>query len=165
MSSSMDDWKEQLRAEISETVMRDGKEVTMTKAIDIMISHHEDVRSALKYDDALAQNQSTADTLVCREIKVDLAEGSRATSDRPRYYHPSDSRSSFNNSKTPPMWTSSFENKKKETSEPQSVALNKKESNKITKVPAKRKTKREKQYKDKTPTTRPFYYHGERESP
>ena len=136
----MDDLKEQLKAEITEAVFKGCKEVTMTEAIDIMISHHEDVISALKYDDALAQNQSTADTLMCREIKADLAEGSKATSDRPLHYHPSDSRSSFNNFKTPAM----FQNKEKETSEPQSVAPNNKESNrgnKITKVPAKRKTK------------------------
>ena len=81
MSASMDDWKEQLRAQVSERVMRYGNEPTMTEVIVIIISHHEDVISALKYDNTLAQNQSTANTLVCREIKADLGEGSRATSD------------------------------------------------------------------------------------
>ena len=79
MSPSTDDWKEQLRAEISERVMRDGNEVTMTEAIDIMISHHEDIISALKYDDALAQNQRITDTLECRKIKENLAEGFKAS--------------------------------------------------------------------------------------
>ena len=62
------------------------------------------------------------------------------------YYHPSDSRSSLNNVKTPTM---AFTNEEKETPESQSVALNKKESNKITKVPAKRKTPAEKQFEDR----------------
>ena len=142
--SSPDDRKAQLRAEISEEVIRNGNQVTMTQTIEIMIEHHIDIIRALKYDDALAQNQSTADTLVCREFKADLGEGSGTTGDRPVHYHPSDSRSRFNNVKTPAM----FHNKEKETSEPQSVALNKKESNKITKVPAKGKTKAEKEFED-----------------
>ena len=143
--SSPNKSKEQLRAEISERVTRDGNQVTMTQAIESMIEHHEDIIRALKYDDALAQNQSTTDTLVCREIKADPTEESRATSDMPLYYHPSDSRSSLNNVKTAAM----SQNKEKKTSEPQSVALNKKKSNKITKAPAKTKTKAQKEFEDR----------------
>ena len=147
--SSPNELKEQLRAEISERVTRDGSHVTMTQAIEIMIEHHEDIISALKYDDALAQNQSTADTLVCREIKADLGEGSRTTPDIPLYYHPSDSRSRFNNVKTS---TIAFKTEEKEAEEPRAVAPNNKESNrgnKITKVPAKTKTKAQKQFEDR----------------
>ena len=101
MSSFMDNLKREIRAEVTETVLNECKGSILTAVIDTMITQHEHMISALLYDDALAQNQSTADTLMCREIKAELAEGSQTpASDMPTYYPPGDPRSPFNIGKT-----------------------------------------------------------------
>ena len=97
MSSFLDNLKREIRAEITEEVLNEYKGSILTEVIDTMITHHEDMIRVLLYDDALAQNQSTADTLMRREIKADLVEGSKTpASDLPTYYPPGDPRSPFN---------------------------------------------------------------------
>ena len=104
----MDKLKEELKAEITEAVLNELKaEVTeavlneckgsiLTDVIDTVIRHHEHMVRALMYDDAPAQNQSTADTLVCREMKADLVERSKpSTSNMPVYYPPGHAMSPF----------------------------------------------------------------------
>ena len=96
MSLSMDKLKEELKAEITEAVLNECKGSILTDVIDTMIEHHEHMIRALSYNDALAQNQSTADTLVCREMKANLVERSKpSTSRMPVYYPPGHPMSPF----------------------------------------------------------------------
>ena len=72
MSSSGDDWRNKLRAEITEAVLKDCKESLVTDIIDAVVN-------ALLYDFNSTQNQTIADTFLCRDVKSNLAYEPTAT--------------------------------------------------------------------------------------
>ena len=143
MSSSTGGWKDQLRAEITEAVVKDCKDRIWDKVIDTMVLQHRHAISTLMYDVNSAQKQSMADTLVCRELKADLAEGSKTSSDPPVHIPPGDLRSPFNIDNTTNVGQGSCGNKSKETREPKAAEPTTKDGSraKVTKAPPKRKNR------------------------
>ena len=104
---TLNDWspmEEQLRAEIREEVWRERssmenrlraqvreevEDMFQIKVIDALVLEHQHAINTLLYGVTPAQDKSTADTLVCREKKANLAKVSEtSTSDKPVYWPP-----------------------------------------------------------------------------
>ena len=146
-SSSSDDWKQQVKAEITEAVLRDCRRI-FNEIIDTMVEQNEGSTSTLMYDINPAQNQSMANTLMCRQLKEHLAERSKTyPSDLPVSLLTSDLRSPFSNDDTPNIGQGSREKKDKGNEEPKASEPTTKVSSKskISKASSKGKNKRGRQ--------------------
>ena len=114
----MENWKNQVKEEILEAVR--------SQVIDSMIAFHEHSISVLRYDVSLAQNQSTADTFVCRDVKAKKADRPEASSasKAPVRPPPGNPRWSLSVDDTPNVGAGPSEDKEKEAEGPEPANTN-----------------------------------------
>ena len=90
MSSHTDSWREELKAEIAEAVVKYCNKRSVAEVIQHAIN-------ALLYDVNPAQKQSMADTLMCRNMDSNSVKESRSSTSYMPHDHPSgDPSSPFN---------------------------------------------------------------------
>ena len=131
----MDEWKENMRAELTEAVIKDCRERLQTEVIDGILL-------ALLYDFNPAQNQTIADTFVHRDIKSNLADESKSsTSYIPLHQPTDDPRSPFNIDDTHTADAQVIKAQTTATKKRKADNTKTKESSKARKVPKKGKAK------------------------